>query len=138
MAFFFSSGLAPLPIHTKTAFPVSTMNTATGEGSDEGKYRRCKYYNQSTDRGRDKGADHCHTILGVKAALWKGQLPLVGQRHAHLSTFITQPACKKREQRANVPADKEISSTHQALPLTCTYVYTHAHMHPPTQVSTHN
>ena len=40
--------------------------------------------------------------------------------------------------KVSVPTDKEISSTHQALPLTCTYVYTHAHTHPPTQVSTHS
>ena len=37
------------------------------------------------------------TILGVKAALGKWQLSLMGQRHAHLSTFVAQPASQRSE-----------------------------------------
>lgn len=35
MAFFFSSGLAPLPTHTNTALPLSMMNTVVKDHIDK-------------------------------------------------------------------------------------------------------
>lgn len=39
-AFLFSAGLAPLPIHTNSSLPVSTMKTGRGVGEREGERER--------------------------------------------------------------------------------------------------